>query len=460
MAYCRRAVTLGLHLGVEFGSKLLTLPDAEGTVVKLQCWDIAGTEWGGWLFTSLRRHLPALLRTWLADVPVHADGHVSCLLAGNKVDLWGSDGGAASLLGGGGCVVQIHSALADRVALHEAAMAGAASMRRAEDEQLAASLAWAAPCLSILYPRVPSLLLARLTLLRIPSYSYTNPNRAVTHAEGALLAAESLFFAEADAHFPPTTSRSSTRSSTPSFFAPSSAHPWSSFLLRSLSASALPLLSPPAVTHLPTLSSIFCVRLPIPAFLHTPCCLLCQHCPSPATCASFIHTSRAFIHASRVFCTPLLRPLCSLHLSLFTRPYYNPMLSRALLILLRPTHALLIRLHLVPCVSPGVKLSTEGGALPAQHQAGGAFPSFYNISPAVRAIVCGTRNDDASSNLRGCRPDAPGLSFGVLVAWRCGASRCRSFSGPCTGSTPLPALRYNYQMMNCTRRVAQMFHHS
>ncbi|KAJ7718431.1 hypothetical protein B0H16DRAFT_1337407 [Mycena metata] len=31
-------------LGVEFGSKLITLPGPEPTVVKLQCWDTAGTE--------------------------------------------------------------------------------------------------------------------------------------------------------------------------------------------------------------------------------------------------------------------------------------------------------------------------------------------------------------------------------------------------------------------------------
>ncbi|KAJ7939080.1 P-loop containing nucleoside triphosphate hydrolase protein [Mycena leptocephala] len=33
-----------LTLGVEFGSKLITLPGPEATVVKLQCWDTAGTE--------------------------------------------------------------------------------------------------------------------------------------------------------------------------------------------------------------------------------------------------------------------------------------------------------------------------------------------------------------------------------------------------------------------------------
>ncbi|KAJ7766258.1 hypothetical protein B0H16DRAFT_1793403 [Mycena metata] len=33
-----------LRLGVEFGSKLITLPGPEPTVVKLQCWDTAGTE--------------------------------------------------------------------------------------------------------------------------------------------------------------------------------------------------------------------------------------------------------------------------------------------------------------------------------------------------------------------------------------------------------------------------------
>ncbi|KAJ7846056.1 hypothetical protein B0H14DRAFT_2179730, partial [Mycena olivaceomarginata] len=31
-------------LGVEFGSELITLPGPEATVVKLQCWDTAGTE--------------------------------------------------------------------------------------------------------------------------------------------------------------------------------------------------------------------------------------------------------------------------------------------------------------------------------------------------------------------------------------------------------------------------------
>ncbi|THH29831.1 hypothetical protein EUX98_g4341 [Antrodiella citrinella] len=53
-------------LGVEFGSKLITIPE-ENKVVKLQC------------FTNAR--------TWLQDVREHADPHLTCILVGNKVDL-------------------------------------------------------------------------------------------------------------------------------------------------------------------------------------------------------------------------------------------------------------------------------------------------------------------------------------------------------------------------------------
>ncbi|KAK7030422.1 hypothetical protein VNI00_014166 [Paramarasmius palmivorus] len=53
-------------LGVEFGSKLLTIPE-ENKVIKLQCFINA--------------------RSWLADVREHADPHLTCILVGNKVDL-------------------------------------------------------------------------------------------------------------------------------------------------------------------------------------------------------------------------------------------------------------------------------------------------------------------------------------------------------------------------------------
>ncbi|KAJ7718430.1 P-loop containing nucleoside triphosphate hydrolase protein [Mycena metata] len=47
-------------LGVEFGSKLITLPGPEPTVVKLQCWDTAGTE----SFRSITR---SYYRGWLVS---------------------------------------------------------------------------------------------------------------------------------------------------------------------------------------------------------------------------------------------------------------------------------------------------------------------------------------------------------------------------------------------------------
>ncbi|KAJ7150636.1 ras-domain-containing protein [Mycena filopes] len=92
-------------LGVEFGSKLITLPGPDTTVVKLQCWDTAGTE----SFRSITRSyyrgaagallvysvtsLPSFehIRTWLADVRAHADAHVSVVLVGNKCDLVGGE---------------------------------------------------------------------------------------------------------------------------------------------------------------------------------------------------------------------------------------------------------------------------------------------------------------------------------------------------------------------------------
>ncbi|TCD70286.1 hypothetical protein EIP91_004187 [Steccherinum ochraceum] len=87
-------------LGVEFGSKLITIPE-ENKVVKLQCWDTAGTESFRSITRSYYRGAAGCLlvydvtsrqsftnvRTWLADVREHADPHLTCILVGNKVDL-------------------------------------------------------------------------------------------------------------------------------------------------------------------------------------------------------------------------------------------------------------------------------------------------------------------------------------------------------------------------------------
>ncbi|KAF7319158.1 Ras-domain-containing protein [Mycena chlorophos] len=97
-------------LGVEFGSKLLTLPDSSSsgsgpTVVKLQCWDTAGTESFRSITRSYYRGAAGCLlvydvtsrksfdnvRIWLADVRAHADAHVSCILVGSKRDLCEGD---------------------------------------------------------------------------------------------------------------------------------------------------------------------------------------------------------------------------------------------------------------------------------------------------------------------------------------------------------------------------------
>lgn len=92
-------------LGVEFGSKLIAIPE-EGKTVKLQCWDTAGTE----SFRSITRSYyrgaaGALLvydvtsrpsfehtRSWLADVREHADPNLTCILVANKVDLCADEG--------------------------------------------------------------------------------------------------------------------------------------------------------------------------------------------------------------------------------------------------------------------------------------------------------------------------------------------------------------------------------
>lgn len=97
-------------LGVEFGSKIVRVdvgsPDApEEKVVKLQCWDTAGTESFRSITRSYYRGAAGCLlvydvtdrksfesvRSWLADVREHADPHLTCILVGNKVDLCASE---------------------------------------------------------------------------------------------------------------------------------------------------------------------------------------------------------------------------------------------------------------------------------------------------------------------------------------------------------------------------------
>ncbi|KAG6853656.1 hypothetical protein C0991_002548 [Blastosporella zonata] len=91
-------------LGVEFGSKLITIPN-EDKIVKLQCWDTAGTESFRSITRSYYRGAAGCLlvydvtsrksftnaRSWLADVRQHADPNLTCILVGNKVDLIDSD---------------------------------------------------------------------------------------------------------------------------------------------------------------------------------------------------------------------------------------------------------------------------------------------------------------------------------------------------------------------------------
>ncbi|TRM61266.1 P-loop containing nucleoside triphosphate hydrolase protein [Schizophyllum amplum] len=96
-------------LGVEFGSKLITIPE-ENKIVKLQCWDTAGTESFRSITRSYYRGAAGCLLvydvtsrrsfdnlpTWLADVREHADPHLTCILVGNKVDLCEDTEGTAA----------------------------------------------------------------------------------------------------------------------------------------------------------------------------------------------------------------------------------------------------------------------------------------------------------------------------------------------------------------------------
>ncbi|TDL27326.1 ras-domain-containing protein [Rickenella mellea] len=87
-------------LGVEFGSKLIHIPEEDKTV-KLQCWDTAGTESFRSITRSYYRGAAGCLlmydvtsrasftnaRSWLADVREHADPNLTCILVANKIDL-------------------------------------------------------------------------------------------------------------------------------------------------------------------------------------------------------------------------------------------------------------------------------------------------------------------------------------------------------------------------------------
>ncbi|KAH0826942.1 ras family-domain-containing protein [Lanmaoa asiatica] len=97
-------------LGVEFGSKLIEIPE-QGKIVKLQCWDTAGTESFRSITRSYYRGAAGCLlvydvtsrtsfmnaRVWLADVREHADPHLTCILVGNKVDLCENPDGSSPL---------------------------------------------------------------------------------------------------------------------------------------------------------------------------------------------------------------------------------------------------------------------------------------------------------------------------------------------------------------------------
>ncbi|KAF8650651.1 hypothetical protein AX16_005131 [Volvariella volvacea WC 439] len=87
-------------IGVEFGSKLISVPE-ENKIIKLQCWDTAGTESFRAIARSYYRGAAGCLLvydvtsrksfqnipSWLHDVREKADPHVTCILVGNKVDL-------------------------------------------------------------------------------------------------------------------------------------------------------------------------------------------------------------------------------------------------------------------------------------------------------------------------------------------------------------------------------------
>ncbi|KAG1054963.1 hypothetical protein G6F43_003053 [Rhizopus delemar] len=88
-----------LTIGVEFGSRFITLTD--GKQIKLQIWDTAGQESFRSITQSYYRGAAGALivydisrretfehaSTWLADVRKHANPHTTIVLVGNKCDM-------------------------------------------------------------------------------------------------------------------------------------------------------------------------------------------------------------------------------------------------------------------------------------------------------------------------------------------------------------------------------------
>ncbi|KZV87389.1 ras-domain-containing protein [Exidia glandulosa HHB12029] len=81
-------------LGVEFGSKLIHLPDEDKTV-KLQCWSFRsitrsyyrGAAGALLVYDVTSRTSFTNCRSWLKDVRSHADPNLTAILVANKVDL-------------------------------------------------------------------------------------------------------------------------------------------------------------------------------------------------------------------------------------------------------------------------------------------------------------------------------------------------------------------------------------
>ncbi|KAG7442526.1 ras-domain-containing protein [Guyanagaster necrorhizus] len=137
-------------LGVEFGSKLITLPE-ENKVIKLQCWDTAGTESFRSITRSYYRGAAGCLlvydvtsrksfknaRSWLADVREHADPHLTCILVGNKVDLCEADGPSSDRSSSASPRRQVPTAEAEQWAKEEGLLFVEASAKSGQNVELA-----------------------------------------------------------------------------------------------------------------------------------------------------------------------------------------------------------------------------------------------------------------------------------------------------------------------------------